>query len=165
MKLYVMRHGPAEDHAATGRDQDRALTPKGRDRVREVVHLLEAENEMPARILTSPLLRAAQTAEIVGAAGNLAPEVAPELGPTGRALDLVKRLRGAGISTVVVGHEPDLSELVEQLLGAPMPEPMEKAMVVALELDHESRATLRFIMDPKRGEIVHDARPIEDGSP
>ena len=158
MRLYVMRHGPAEDHAATGRDQDRALTPSGKDRVRDAVAVLARENEMPARILTSPLVRAAETAEILGAAARLKVETGSDLAPGGRSLDLANRLRATGISTAVVGHEPDLSDLVDQLLGAPMPVPMDKAMVVALELDLKGGATVRFIVEPRAAKVIHDGR-------
>jgi phosphohistidine phosphatase len=65
MKLYVMRHGPAEDHADSGMDGDRALTANGRDRVRAVAALLVDLNEEPLSIITSPLVRAVQTAEVV----------------------------------------------------------------------------------------------------
>src|SRR5665213_3672830 len=68
MRLYVMRHGPAEDQAASGRDEDRALTTSGRERVRGVARLLASEAELPSRILTSRLVRATETAEIVSVA-------------------------------------------------------------------------------------------------
>jgi phosphohistidine phosphatase len=160
MKLYVMRHGPAEDRSATGRDQDRALTPSGRDRVRTVARLLADAGEMPHLLLSSSLVRAVQTAEIVAVNGRLPVEIRPELAPGGRAVDLVEHLRSEGSKRpVLIGHEPDLSSLVDELLGSPLPVPMDKAMVVALHLKHrEARATLRFILDPRAGEIIHDAR-------
>jgi phosphohistidine phosphatase len=159
MKLYVMRHGPAEDHAATGRDQDRSLTPPGRDRVRTVVRILECEGEMPARVLSSPLVRAVQTAELVAVKDNLPVEIRAELAPGGRAPELVHQLRDSGGKRVVlVGHEPDLTGLIELLLQAALPVPMDKAMVVALHLGKEPPAKLRFVVEPRAGELVHDAR-------
>ncbi|MBN9165380.1 MAG: histidine phosphatase family protein, partial [Myxococcales bacterium] len=71
MKLYVMRHGPAEDNAPTGRDEDRALTPAGRERTRAVARALLAADEAPLTIIASPLVRALQTAEIVAAVTDL----------------------------------------------------------------------------------------------
>src|SRR5271155_3406021 len=74
VRLYIMRHGPAEDHAASGRDFDRALTASGRERVRDVARALVEGGEAPLVILTSPLVRALQTAEIVAGVVQLAEE-------------------------------------------------------------------------------------------
>jgi phosphohistidine phosphatase SixA len=62
---------------------------------------------------------------------------------------------------MVVGHEPDLSHLVSELLGRRMPVPMEKSMVVGLHLADMpalGRARLRFILDPKELAWLHDGR-------
>jgi phosphohistidine phosphatase len=159
MKLYVMRHGPAEDHSPTGRDEDRALTASGRDRVRTVTQRLTHEKELPSRILSSGLVRAEETADIVAAAAGLKVETRVELAPNGHNLDLVAQLVSDGKDgPVLVGHEPDLSSLIEQLLRTPMPVPMDKAMVVALDVTPGPIATLRFILDPWPTEIVHDHR-------
>jgi phosphohistidine phosphatase len=163
MRLYVMRHGPAEDESRTGRDRDRALTPKGRDRVRKVAELLLREGELPGSVHPSGLVRADETAEIVVAAlkasGWSGPmERAPEMAPSGRGVELIRRLRSEGaLAPMVVGHEPDLTALVEQLLGGGMPIPFDKAMVVALDLG-ERNATLRFIVEPREATISHDQR-------
>src|SRR6478736_9710352 len=71
MRLYVMRHGPAVDDAPSGRDDDRELTASGRRRVRAVAQALLEAGELPRVILSSPLVRALQTAEIVCAVGGL----------------------------------------------------------------------------------------------
>jgi phosphohistidine phosphatase len=164
MMLYVMRHGPAEDHSTTGRDEDRALTESGKDRVRDAVRLLVKEGEMPRRILASRLARAAQTAEIVAAAARATGwsgsiETVRELAPAGKTSDLIHRLEQDGADApMIVGHEPDLSSLVERLLGDPMSEPMDKAMIVALEIDTSHIAHLRFILDPRSLVLLHDNR-------
>ena len=90
MKLYVMRHGPAEDQAASGIDEDRALSTPGRERVRAVAKILTAEGEEPAQVVTSPLVRAVQTAEIVAIATKLSDRggtvtVLRDLAPGGEA--------------------------------------------------------------------------------
>ncbi len=167
MRLYVMRHGPAEDSSATGRDEDRALTAKGRERVRSVARLLEREGELPQRILASRLVRAQQTAEIVAAIARAsgwhgATETVPELAPGGASVDLVRALLDAAARGVMlVGHEPDLSSLVEHLLGDLLPMPMDKGMVVALHLHGHKpakHAALRFIVEPRSATVVHDHR-------
>jgi phosphohistidine phosphatase len=155
MKLYVMRHGPAEDDAASGRDADRALTASGRDRVRHVAKALAEADEVPLAILTSPLVRAVQTAEIVALATPFASrggqvEVHRELSPGGHAYGLVEARLAAGARRVmVVGHEPDLSGLVAGLVGAPPPLGMQKGMVVGIRLRNDEAPRLRFVLDPK----------------
>ena len=137
MKLYVMRHGPAEEQAASGLDGDRALTSAGRERVRNVAKALSLAGEEPARIVTSPLVRAVQTAEIVAIVTKLGErdgsvEVRREMAPGGDGAELAHRLAAEGAKRVmVVGHEPDLSAMLVALLGS-FSRPFDKAMVVAL---------------------------------
>jgi phosphohistidine phosphatase len=156
MKLYIMRHGPAEDEAASRRDEDRALTSSGRDRVRSVAHALLEADEAPHALFTSPLVRALQTAEIVAAVTKLADrgervetrrEIAPGGDPHALLDEIAKHKRKRAM---LVGHEPDLTSLVEALLGRQLPWGMQKAMVVGLTMEEGSPpATLRFILDPK----------------
>ena len=174
MKLYVMRHGPAQDDSPSGRDADRALTPSGRERVAAVAKALDAEGEAPFAILSSPLVRAVETAEIVaevthlsrraredkkaqraGATGEI--EIRRELGMGTEKLALLAELVRAGRKRVmIVGHEPDLSMLVMSLVGKELEAGMGKGMVVGVKLTAdprvaglEFRSTLRFVLDPK----------------
>jgi phosphohistidine phosphatase len=164
MKLYVMRHGPAEDEAATGRDADRVLTPSGRERVRSIARALFEADEMPGHILSSPLVRALQTAEIVAASTKLADrdgtvDVRRELAPGGDAVILVRQLFDRKIKRpMFVGHEPDLSALITRLIGEPVPIPMEKAMVVGLQVRGPDAVGLRFVLEPKALMWSIDAR-------
>jgi phosphohistidine phosphatase len=152
MKLYLMRHGPAEDVAASGRDVDRALTASGRERVRRVADLLMAKDESPRAILSSPLVRALQTAEIVAAITN-PPEplaIRREMAPGGDARSLVYELFNNGARRVmVVGHEPDISALAASLLGPLWTSGFEKAMVVSVRLHEGISPELRFVLEPK----------------
>jgi len=158
-----MRHGPAEDQAASGRDEDRALTPSGRERVRSVAKTLMMLEEAPLWVVSSPLVRALQTAEIVAAATKLADrdgtvETRREMAPGGDAEELAKGLLAAERKRcLVVGHEPDLSELIAALVGQPLLVPMDKAMVVGLTLKPGS-AALRFILDPRALALSIDLR-------
>jgi phosphohistidine phosphatase len=156
MKLYVMRHGPAEDSAESGRDFDRALTASGRDRVRGVAQLLVDESEAPLAIVTSPLVRSVQTAEIVAVVTNLEGTVETHhaLAPGGDAAALARSLAAAQRKRVMfVGHEPDVSELVVRLLGKSMGQPFEKAMVVGLALN-DDKVKMRFVLEPKEQELI-----------
>ncbi len=171
MKLFIMRHGPAEDVSPSGRDGDRALTPEGRERTRAVARALIAEGEAPLTIISSPLVRALQTAEIVAAITDLeqrvrdakdgggatgAVEIRREMAPGGDALGLVHELVRSGRKrAMVVGHEPDLSMLVSALVHRHPDQGMLKSMVVGVRVDPEGPAAaavtaqLRFILDPK----------------
>lgn len=174
MKLYVMRHGPAEDLSPTGRDGDRALTPEGRERTRAVARALAEGDEAPLTIVSSPLVRALQTAEIVAALtdvekrvrdskdGGGAPgavEIRREMAPGGDTLGLIIELVRAGRKrAMIVGHEPDLSMIVSRLVRRSPPQGMLKAMVVGLKVEAAAegehgegaiRAQPRFILDPK----------------
>src|SRR5262249_48637670 len=72
MRLYLMRHGPAGERATwTDDDQLRPLTEKGDRRMRSAAEGLKLLNPVVDTLLSSPLVRARQTAEIVGAAFNL----------------------------------------------------------------------------------------------
>ena len=157
-----MRHGPAEDRSTSGLDADRALTADGRERVRRVADLLQASDEAPLLVVSSPLVRALQTAELVASQTRVdarggAVEVRRELAPGGRASDLVDELYAAGRRRVmVVGHEPDVTTLVERLASRPRPTGFRKAQVVGLSLgpSGEPGATSylvrpRFELDPK----------------
>jgi phosphohistidine phosphatase len=166
MKLYVMRHGTAEDHAESGQDFDRALTAQGREQVRHVGKALVDAGEEPLMIFTSPLVRAVQTAEIVAIVTRLSDragtvETRRELAAGNDPWELVRDLvRSSCKRAMLVGHEPDVSDLVGRLMGEPLPRAFGKGMVVGLSLPsdksgeakslgHGAPATLRFALDAK----------------
>ncbi|HYC21197.1 MAG TPA: phosphohistidine phosphatase SixA [Candidatus Bathyarchaeia archaeon] len=118
-ELYLVRHGIAEDHAASGRDADRALTRSGREKMAKAARGLEALEVAPSVILTSPLVRTRETAEIIAdQLGRIAIEdcdaIAPGVDHAAVARLVAKRLREG--SVMLVGHEPDMSELFSFLL-------------------------------------------------
>jgi phosphohistidine phosphatase len=153
MHMLIIRHGPAEDLSPTGLDSDRALTPKGRERVRHVARELVRLGEAPKVIITSPLVRAVQTARILQEEAGIKEGAFEEhawLGMQGRARELVDELvaKGEG-DCALVGHEPELSQLVKELTGASVH--MEKAMVVGVAFDKgkSAKSRLRFVLEPK----------------
>jgi phosphohistidine phosphatase len=120
MQLYFLRHGKAGDRDEwTGPDFDRPLTAEGRDEMRAVARGLRALDVRPEVVLSSPLVRAWQTAELAAEALDVSVTDAPTLAP-GCDLDLLAaallRVRSAG-SVMVVGHEPDFSTLIGLLIG------------------------------------------------
>ncbi|MGK7911970.1 MAG: phosphohistidine phosphatase SixA [Synechococcus sp.] len=116
MQLIVMRHGIAEERSLELRDADRALTPKGRKRTQAIAQWLRHRWQNWDALLSSPLVRARQTAEILQEEGIVADvEYFDALAPGGSFQDLVKwKSSNSDASTVaIVGHQPDLGDWVE----------------------------------------------------
>ena len=112
MRVIVVRHakaGPGEP------DELRALTDSGREAARLLGDLL-AERE-PDAVVTSPLLRARETAAAIASAAGLEPIVDDHLAPGATADDLRAAVEGRGETVVTVGHQPDCSEIVLALTG------------------------------------------------
>ena len=123
-ELYIMRHGIAVDRGSAGFSDDtkRPLTPEGKKKMKEIASGLLRLGFDVDWIVSSPLLRAAESAEIM--AEELGPGVPKDfcdaLCPGGSPEVLITFLaRHANRKRVlVVGHEPDLSELAARLMGA-----------------------------------------------
>src|SRR5262245_19013036 len=117
MELYILRHGIAvELDAAGGTDSERALTSEGERKVWRIAEAMEKMELVFDAILSSPYVRARQTAEIVAEAykSRKKLQLADELKPGGEQRELIerlKRLRPEPGSVLLVGHEPYLSEL------------------------------------------------------
>jgi phosphohistidine phosphatase len=149
---YIMRHGPAEDDAHSGNDFDRALSAPGRERVLRVAQALVERGEGPRVILSSPLVRALQTAELVAQLCKPAEpvRVRREIAPGGDLRGLLFEIIRSGQPRVMlVGHEPSVSELVAGVLPEGFAEPFEKAMVVGLRPLEGTRVARRFTLHPK----------------
>lgn len=121
MQAIFIRHGAAEP-AGGGADADRKLTPAGLAQSRATAEALRAMGVTLRRILTSSLLRAAQTAGAVAEVhGGAEVEVADFLAPPGDAKALRRRLAelaAQGPSPVaLVGHTPSLEECIGQLVA------------------------------------------------
>jgi phosphohistidine phosphatase len=119
MNLYLLRHAEAEAEAAS--DRERRLTDRGREQARTVARFCARHDLYPERILTSPMIRAQQTAQIVADALKIADRVeicgfAAAGMTTETALAGLKSFT-AHPSVLLVGHEPDFSEFVAALLG------------------------------------------------
>ena len=122
MKILIIRHGLAEDResfATTGRsDTQRPLTDKGKKRMRQTVKGLKHFEEELDFLISSPLARARETAEIIEKAYPTARRFEYlDLSPGYGAAKVAAKLRELPADSVValVGHEPDLSELVAWL--------------------------------------------------
>jgi len=138
MKLHIIRHAEAIERSADLPDEQRSLTCRGRQRFRQVAASLKKMAITPDYIISSPLIRAVQTAEILSETirfnGEL--QISAELagGPDSAALRDLFQARSSAREVVVVGHEPDLGELVGTLLRLPAPCTLSKGCVVSLEI-------------------------------
>jgi phosphohistidine phosphatase len=118
VRLYLVRHA----EAAQGEPDDlRPLTVAGRDAARALGVRLAAEGVRADALLTSPLLRARETAAELGRALGREPEPDERLAPGATASDVREAVSGRGATVVVVGHQPDCSEIAAELSGAPPP--------------------------------------------
>jgi phosphohistidine phosphatase len=115
MRLLIVRHA----EAAPGQpDELRRLTPHGRAQARELGKRLRAEDVTPNAVVTSPLLRARETAEALDLGE---PAVDARLAPGATADDLCDAARGRGETIVLVGHQPDCGRAVAALTGGAAP--------------------------------------------
>ncbi len=148
MRLYIVRHATAVARG-TVEDALRELTPEGRDEARDIARAFRRLKIEPNAIVSSPRLRCIQTAAAIGAEYGMTPSVDDHAGPGLSLAGLAEIVHDVGLetSTVIVGHEPDLSELVAALTGARVRMP--KAAVAYVRAtsfdDGELRALLRPI--------------------
>ena len=146
-ELLLFRHGIAEERGGPTPEPLRALTPAGIRRTTAVAERLALLGIRADQLMSSPLVRARQTAEIAvaaGLAGQL--EIDGALAPDGDALALV---RSSGSERLMlVGHEPDLGQLACQVLGAPAGAiTLKKAGLAVIVL--QPTPSLRLLLAPK----------------
>lgn len=139
MRLLLLRHGIAEDLGpATGhRDEPRALTDEGRERMRAQARGMAALGVTVDAVVSSPLVRCRQTAAIVAAALGAPVTEDPRLRP-GARLDQVEDVlidHPAAAGLLLCGHQPDLSLIVAELTGGAQVE-FRKGSLAALDMDH-----------------------------
>ena len=115
MRLYVVRHAEA---APGSPDELRALTAQGHEQARALGRRLRDEGVRPDAILTSPLLRARETARDLDLGAS---EPHDRLAPGASADDVRAAVAGRGETVVVVGHQPDCGRVVATLTGGPEP--------------------------------------------
>jgi len=120
LRLYFLRHGKAVSRTEwDAADELRPLTPEGEDEVRRVAAALVGLGVAPDAIVSSPLARARRTAELAAAALGPAPVLDERLAPGFDVDALAGILEGLGNENAImlVGHEPDFSDVVEALTG------------------------------------------------
>jgi phosphohistidine phosphatase len=150
MKLLIIRHAAAVPRGTRGvRDDDRPLTPRGRTKFRSAARGLARIADRPDLLLTSPLPRARATAEIAAEAfGRVEPRVEPAL--AGESVPGIMAALGKhpdAATVAIVGHEPVLSALLADLLGASSAEPLtfKKGGAALVDLPDEPGGKCRLI--------------------
>ena len=141
MQLFLVRHAKAVERSFDIPENNRFLTPEGRDRFRDIAKRLAKKGMHPEVIVSSPLVRAVQTAEILAEAlAFTGPLAVDETLAPGFGMDGLQKLLGRhpGVSALAcVGHEPDLGELGCELLHTPGAFSLKKGGVLALEWNPE----------------------------
>ena len=117
MRLIIVRHAEATPGEP---DELRRLTPNGREHARALGEQLRRAGFAPDAVVTSPLLRARETAAALGLGE---PEIDQRLAPGASPDDVRDAAYGRGETVVVVGHQPDCSQAVLALTGAEVPFP------------------------------------------
>jgi phosphohistidine phosphatase len=156
MELIVFRHGIAEDRATGKSDADRPLTAEGLDKTGRAAAGLLKIAPRPQVILTSPKTRAVQTAELAGQAFGIRLETAEVLA-TGDVAAMLDALAGRDERRImIVGHEPDFSEIIERLIFGRMTGTIELKKAGAALIDIAGRidtarvcGMLRWLATPK----------------
>jgi len=148
MQLLLIRHAKAEDHGLPGGDRARALVEKGVKQSERVGEFLVSQDLVPDLVLTSPVKRAAETAQIICQKTGIADPVteawlACGMRPKEALLQLAAYQELDRVA--IVGHEPDFSALVTGILGARSGHvEVKKASVILLT-----------VSPPRAGGILH----------
>ncbi len=142
-----LRHGEAEPHGVRS-DPERRLTARGEEQARAAGAAIAALGTPPTFVFTSPKVRARDTAELAGALLGLDPVVHDAV--VGLDADESLALLAAvadGERVMLVGHEPDFSQVVHDLTGA------------RIDIKKGGRATSVIKLDGSRGEMISLLRP------
>ncbi|MFT3890836.1 MAG: phosphohistidine phosphatase SixA [Anaerolineales bacterium] len=160
MKLYLIRHSNAIDPGTPDYEDDsqRPLTEKGRDKMYKIASALKELGVKPDLIVSSPYIRARQTADILAKVLKYKPEltISETLIPMGNADDIVGEIneKYSVDELVLIGHEPSLSGLIGTLVAG-NPEidvNLKNGGVCCLSADDlhtDRKAVLEWLLPPK----------------
>lgn len=145
-QLWLLRHGEAEPHGSRP-DAERRLTARGEEQSRAAGAAFAALDVHPTLALTSPKVRARDTAALACASLGIEPVVHDAVVglDAAEALALIEAVAD-GERVLLVGHEPDFSQVVHDLTGARVD--MKKGGVAVVRLDG-SRGELAVLLRPR----------------
>ena len=153
MDLFLLRHGEAEPHSTE--DARRQLTSKGRRDVRAVCRRAWVNKVRPSLALTSPLIRAQQTAQIaaevldvkqIAKTRALLPDASPE------ALWRELKKYPHAEQVLLAGHEPAMSSLAAFLLGGAVVD-FKKGTLMRISIEGELPGVLRWMITPRLARV------------
>jgi len=157
LELYLIRHGVAAERGKEWPDDSkRPLTPEGISKLRKSARALNALDVGFDQIVTSPLVRTRQTADVFAEELKDHPPVATSdaLAPAGSAAsvmqEITRHVRKPRLA--LVGHEPNLGELAAQLIGARTPLEFKKGGICRIDFDMlppKGGGLLRWFLTPK----------------
>ena len=162
MNLFLLRHGLAVDSSKPGfkKDADRPLPPKGKQRLWRVAEAMEEMDLEFEAIISSPFVRAAQTADIIAEAFEIRKKLSTSdhLTPNGNPkllLEHLNQLEPAPKGVLLVGHEPYLSQLIGLLVAGNTNAliDLKKGALCKLEIENlrcGRCATLAWLLTPKQ---------------
>ena len=169
MQVYLLRHGIAEEGSPGQSDGDRELTPEGRRKLRETLRTATHADVKPTLILSSPLVRALQTAEIardiLHAKGEVLRTKALLPSSTPEQVWEEIRVHKDENELMLVGHDPLFTSLAGYLLGAPdLQVDFKKGALMRVDFENfgpHPRGVLRwFLISKLAAETVrHSQRP------
>lgn len=160
MKLYLVRHAIAESIGTPGYEDDslRPLTDKGREKMKKIACALVELGVTPNLIVSSPYVRASQTASILAKELKYKEELAYSdfLVPMGKPSDMIGEIneKYSVDELMLVGHEPNLSSLAGFLLtgATDISINLKKGSVCCLSVDdlhYDHKAVLEWLVTPK----------------
>jgi phosphohistidine phosphatase len=157
MKLYIIRHAPAElrhEFALTGQpDHQRPITEKGVERTRDMIKFFKKSEDDVQLFLQSPLVRSQQTGDIFRKAFPKARFIDSEnLSPDHSAQSLYEEILSYDVDSMgVIGHEPDLGQFLSWLLFRQATDhfPFKKSGMARVDLYQDGRTYLKWIIRPK----------------
>jgi phosphohistidine phosphatase len=160
MQVYLLRHGIAEDGHSGLADADRALTPDGRKKLRQVLQTATKAGVEPALILSSPLKRALQTAGIARRVLGYKGEImqTKSLAPGANVEQVWEEIRTHRDqdSLLLTGHNPLFGHLAGYLLGHPdLKMDFKKGALLRVDIESfgaEPRGVLRWCLTAKLAE-------------
>jgi phosphohistidine phosphatase len=156
MNIYLIRHGDAEKASTQKKDSERKLTPDGEQKIKTAAEGWKLLIPSLSHIISSPLIRAMQTAEIVAKVFEFKGKINTDKrlisgAKTEDLIDLAVEIMGQDMA--FVGHEPDFSEHVSRLISSSdVKIDFKKGMIAKISFDGKvkmSRGLLEFLIPAK----------------
>ncbi|MCY0850075.1 phosphohistidine phosphatase SixA [Sulfuracidifex metallicus] len=156
MKVALVRHGDAEDQSPDLSDKERKLVKKGIKQMRRVGEFLSQSKFFPDKVISSPYLRAYQSADVILDEMQLDSTVqtSDQLLPEADPFITLQFMSGLESSVVLlIGHNPHLVNLIKLTTGAEVS--LKKGGIAIIDLDKETKkGILEILLDQKTLKLV-----------